>query len=118
MAFIADTDHQVSDGAANSDDVARLFELSTDLLAGIDRRGRLVCVNMAWERSLGWRRDALEGKPIFELVHPDDVERHEGWRRCSGRPLPEAEQVEIRLRGVDGGYRWFACSIRPGGDVS
>ena len=58
-----------SDGA-----IARLFEMTSDLLATISLDGHFTLLNPAWEQLLGWTREELQAHPIHELMHPDDVE--------------------------------------------
>src|SRR5439155_370707 len=55
--------------------VARLFEMTSDLLATISLDGRFTLLNPAWEQALGWTREELQANPIQQLIHPDDVEQ-------------------------------------------
>src|SRR5712691_8574962 len=55
--------------------IARLFEMTSDLLATISLDSRFTLLNPAWERVLGWTREELQAKPIQEFIHPDDVEQ-------------------------------------------
>ena len=41
--------------------VARLFEMTSDLLATISLEGRFTLLNPAWEKLLGWTREELAG---------------------------------------------------------
>jgi len=52
---------------------ARLFELAPDLLCTTDLQGRLRQINPHWQAVLGYTPDELLDRPIFDLVHPDDV---------------------------------------------
>ena len=61
------------------------------------------------EDSLGWRWTAA--------IHPDDLTRTtESWRTIllSGEPA----EIEERLRGSDGEFRWFLCRYVPVRDDS
>ncbi|HMH47508.1 MAG TPA: PAS domain-containing protein, partial [Solirubrobacteraceae bacterium] len=55
--------------------IARLFEMTSDLLATISLDGRFTLLNPAWEQVLGWTREELQAKPIQEYLHPDDVDQ-------------------------------------------
>ena len=52
------------------------FEVSLDLLCIRDREGRLLKVNPAWETSLGYRPEELEGVAVFCGVHTADQSSH------------------------------------------
>jgi PAS domain S-box-containing protein len=54
--------------------IARLFEMTSDLLATISLEGRFTLLNPAWESLLGWTLEELQSKPMREFMHPDDVE--------------------------------------------
>src|SRR2546428_13952933 len=53
--------------------IARLFEMTSDLLATISLDGHFTLLNPAWEHVLGWAREQLLARPIQELIHPDDA---------------------------------------------
>src|SRR3977135_1243956 len=55
--------------------IARLFEMTSDLLATVSREGRFTLLNPAWEQLLGWTREELQSRPIQDFMHPDDVEQ-------------------------------------------
>jgi PAS domain-containing protein len=52
---------------------AGLFELAPDLLCTTDLQGRLRQINPHWQAVLGYTPGELLDRPIFDLVHPDDV---------------------------------------------
>jgi len=53
----------------------RFFDLSIDMLAIAMFTGYFKRLNPAWERTLGFSRDELMSKPMFDFVHPDDRAR-------------------------------------------
>src|ERR1700736_6135531 len=59
----------------DSERIARLFEMTSDLLATISLDGRFTLLNPAWEQVLGWTREELLARPMQELLHPDDIEQ-------------------------------------------
>jgi PAS domain S-box-containing protein len=91
---------------AVQDPVARLFELSLDML-GTSTDGYFTRLNPAWERTLGWTVTELMAEPFFSFIHPDDLEatskRIAGFGEA-GLPLANFEN---RYRTRDGNYRWF-----------
>jgi PAS domain S-box-containing protein len=56
------------------EELERFFTISIDLLATIHFDGHFTRVNPAWEATLGWTAEELQGKPFIEFVHPDDRE--------------------------------------------
>ena len=92
------------------DELARLFDLASDLLATISPAGRLGLLNPAWEKVLGWSRDELRSMPLRELLHPDDrqraIERFAEPADGAGR----VENLAARLRHRDGSWRWLVWS--------
>jgi len=51
-----------------------IFEASNAPMAVANRDGRLVEVNPAFARLLGYRTSALRGKPVVDVTHPADVD--------------------------------------------
>lgn len=87
-------------------DVERVFESSLDLLciAGFD--GYWKRINPAFERTLGHSREELLSRPIFEFIHPDDVERTREAIDAVGRGAPAARFVN-RYVTKSGDVRWL-----------
>src|ERR1700684_2982703 len=87
--------------------ILRYYDASLDLLATGDRRGRLLRVNPAWERTLGYSPQTLYEMTFIDLVHPDDRPSTE----AEARQLCEHGQAMIgfrnRGRPADGSYRWL-----------
>ena len=46
--------------------IARLFEMTSDLLATLSSDGRLTLINPAWEQALGWSAQELLSKHITD----------------------------------------------------
>jgi PAS domain S-box-containing protein len=84
----------------------RFFDLSIDMLAIAMFTGYFKRLNPAWERTLGFSRDELMSKPMFEFVHPDDRARTlDQNRRVRGGG--QALSFENRYVCKDGSYRWL-----------
>ncbi len=97
--------------------IARLFEMTSDLLATISLDGRFTLLNPAWEQLLGWTREELQSKPMHELMHPDDVEPTLAVMRASGEQrTAQLENFTNRYRHRDGSWRWLLWSARRDGD--
>jgi diguanylate cyclase (GGDEF)-like protein/PAS domain S-box-containing protein len=96
--------------------IARLFEMTSDLLATISLEGRFTLLNPAWEQLLGWTREELRERPIRQLVHPEDVEQALGAILDRDGATSEIENVTTRYQHRDGSWRWLLWSARRDGD--
>jgi diguanylate cyclase (GGDEF)-like protein/PAS domain S-box-containing protein len=96
--------------------IARLFEMTSDLLATISLDGRFTLLNPAWEAVLGWTREELEANPIDELIHPDDVEQTLALLLAGNHRSAHLENFTNRYRHRDGSWRWLLWSARCDGD--
>jgi diguanylate cyclase (GGDEF)-like protein/PAS domain S-box-containing protein len=118
VASQAHTD--VPGGTDDAADVARLFELSTDLLASIDGDGFFVRLNPAWEHVLGWTLAELMVRPAIDFVHPDDVQRTltilESELAGSDGDTT-VERFSNRYVRKDGSYRWLRWNARRVGST-
>ncbi len=96
--------------------IARLFEMTSDLLATISLDGRFTLLNPAWEHLLGWTRAELQERPIREFVHPEDIEQALGAMLANDGELAELENITTRYQHRDGSWRWLLWSARRDGD--
>jgi len=84
----------------------RYFDLSIDMLCIAHFNGYFLKLSAAWERTLGFTREELLSRRLFEFVHPDDREgtlEQNRIVRSGGRAL----DFENRYQCKDGSYRWF-----------
>jgi PAS domain S-box-containing protein len=51
-----------------------IFENANDLIQSVDASGRLVFVNNAWKKALGYHDNEIIGKSIFDFIHKNSVE--------------------------------------------
>ena len=90
-----------------------MFNLAPELICEVDCAGHLLQINPAWEKQLGYAASELLGRPIFEFIHPQDVE---GTRRM-GDEINFGRRVQgfiNRYRCKGGGYRhieWTATRM-------
>jgi diguanylate cyclase (GGDEF)-like protein/PAS domain S-box-containing protein len=92
---------------ARADRRARsFFDLSQDMLCTLDSEGRIVDLNGAWERNLGYTPQELQGTLLVDLAHPDDRERAvaEAVRVFKGNP---SDGLENRVFAKDGSVHWL-----------
>jgi PAS domain S-box-containing protein len=104
--------------ARAQDELDRIFNLSSDLIAVADVDGHFKRVNPAFERTLGYSSEELRSRPYVDFVHPDDRARtlRAAEELAQGRGLIEFEN---RYLHRDGAVRWLDWSARsgPGGAV-
>jgi diguanylate cyclase (GGDEF)-like protein/PAS domain S-box-containing protein len=97
--------------------IARLFEMTSDLLATISLDGRFTLLNPAWEQLLGWTRAELQSQPIQEFMHPDDAEQTLVLLLAGNSRPSHLESFTNRYRHRDGSWRWLLWSARCDGDT-
>ncbi len=105
----------VSAASAADSSVAKLFEMTSDLLATISLEGCFTLLNPAWEQLLGWPRDELRAHPVTDFVHPEDAEQLLGPMRTGEGSLTEVENFTTRFRHRDGSWHWLLWSARRDG---
>ena len=85
----------------------RVWRVTPDLMGALNPQGYFETSNPAWLTILGWTEDEVASMSIWELLHPDDLERTR-----AGFALTQIGQPAIRFpnryRCKDGGYRWIS----------
>ena len=92
------------------------WQVSPDLLGALDSRGYFVTSNPAWLTMLGWTEAEVASMSIFELLHPDDVERTRGGFNLTQQGQP-AIRFPNRYRCKNGDYRWISWVGVPDGGM-
>jgi PAS domain S-box-containing protein len=83
------------------------WQVSPDLLGALNSKGYFETSNPAWKAVLGWSEEEVASMSIFELLHPDDVERTRAGFELTQQGQP-AIRFPNRYRCKDGGYRWIS----------
>jgi PAS domain S-box-containing protein len=82
----------------------------------LDRMGVVQDTNLASQVILGYTREALEGRGLMEIVHPDDHHLAAGMTTealaAAGRDRAE---VEVRMLRGDGTWLWCSGILAPVG---
>ncbi len=100
-------------------DFEKFFDLSPEMLCIAGAEGKLERVNPAFRGVLGWTAEELTGRPLADLVHPDDIATtlQEVERAASGL---STMHFGSRFRCSDGSYRrllWTAFAEPETGRV-
>jgi PAS domain S-box-containing protein len=85
----------------------RTWQVSPDLMGALNAKGYFETSNPAWRTVLGWSEEEVASTSIFELLHPDDVERTRAGFILTQHGHP-AIQFPNRYRCKDGSYRWIS----------
>jgi len=97
-------------------DFETFFSASLDLLVIRDAGLKIVKVNQAWERVLGYKAEELEGQPMLSFIHPDDVAAsHSQMQRIETER--DVKGIINRYRCRDGSYRYLEWRARQEGDL-
>jgi len=97
-------------------DFETFFRASLDLLVIRDAKFRIVKVNQAWEKVLGYKAEELEGRPMLSFIHPDDVAAsHSQMQRIETER--DVNGIINRYRRRDGSYRYLEWRARQEGDL-
>ncbi len=99
-----------------TEELDQLFNVTLDLLCIANTDGYFLRLNPAVERVLGYAREELMARPLFDFVHPDDVDR----TREAVSVLGSQQKLflfENRYRCKDGTYRWLEWSSVPAGKL-
>ena len=88
-----------------------LLANALDVVAVLDREGRIKYASGSLERVLGYGEEEFLGREVFHLVHPDQFERaREKFRDLVDRsgPMP---RTELRVRHADGTWLTLEASL-------
>ncbi len=88
-----------------------LVEMSQEGICVDDENENITFVNEAFAKLLGYKKEELLGKNIFELVHEDDRKKLE--EEVKKRRKGEASKYEIRFIAKDGRIKTFIVSAIP-----
>jgi len=75
------------------------------------RDGRIVWISPSVERVLGWKPADVVGRPSFDLIAAEDLERAAGARAMVVADVP-LEHFECRFVTASGGRRWMRAHAR------
>jgi PAS domain S-box-containing protein len=85
----------------------RTWQVTPDLMGALNSRAYFETSNPAWMTVLGWTPEEVASHSIWELLHPDDVERTRGGFNLTQIGQP-AIRFPNRYRCKDGSYRWIS----------
>ncbi len=95
-----------------------LIENSSDIVIVLDDQRHISFVSPASERLLGRTEDTLIGTDPIEHLHPDDQGLASSLLERRGASFDFLDPLELRIRHLDGSYRWFEVLARDLRDVA
>lgn len=86
-----------------------IVEHAPEVLALLDGEGKILYLNPHTERVLGYERSVVQGRDIFEFVHPADIPR--AAQEYTATLQQEGERVPSVLRIRDSSGEWVPFEI-------
>jgi len=94
-----------------ADEIGGYYDVSRELLATLDLRGRFTRVNHTWGRTLGYSAEAMCSRRLIEFVHCEE----RASVRADIDAAAEGSRANIescnRFRAGDGKFRWLAWEV-------
>jgi two-component system, cell cycle sensor histidine kinase and response regulator CckA len=105
--------------AIGPEQLSTLLDFARELFTFLSPQGTILFASAGFARLLGYPVEALIGRPILSLLHPNDADAFsQGLRELSTNALRVCAG-RCRLLGKDGSWRWFDatgkdCTRVPG----
>ncbi|MFL6708413.1 MAG: PAS domain S-box protein, partial [Massilia sp.] len=107
-----DIEERKQSEARSARDLNRIWSLSQELMLVCETGGRIVAINPAFTRHLGWSEHEMVGANVADILHPEDLETTsaELGKLAGGVPTLAFEN---RYRGKDEQYRLLNWTAVP-----
>jgi PAS domain S-box-containing protein len=104
--------------STTADELLTLFEMTPDLVCLAGKDGYFIDINPAVPATLGYSREELFARPIFDFLHPDDLETTSSLRSkmLEGEALVNFQNRYITRSGKVVWLEWTSVYI-PGKDL-
>jgi PAS domain S-box-containing protein len=94
-------------------ELQQVVDLVPQLIVVLDSGGKRIHTNRVFREYTGLTPEELRsGDAVASPIHPDDLERMRAVRD-RGIAAGEPFELDTRLRGKDGTYRWFLARYNP-----
>ncbi len=107
-----DIEERKQSEARSARDLDRIWTLSQELMLVCETGGRIVAINPAFTRHLGWSASEMVGANVAAIIHPDDVPSTAAELDKLATGVPTLA-FENRYRGKDGQYRLLNWTAVP-----
>ncbi|MFT5373481.1 MAG: PAS domain S-box-containing protein, partial [Candidatus Latescibacterota bacterium] len=94
-------------------DLPPILENAPDIVYAFDAEGHFLSLNLAVEPVLGYAREELLGRVVFDYMHPDDVESMRASMQESARARDTGMRlIAVRMLHKSGAVRYFEINRR------
>jgi PAS domain S-box-containing protein len=103
----------ITDRKKAEEELNKIFTLSEDLICIVTLKGKILKVNPAFERALGYKQEEFLEKTLFDFMCPADMERTVNIVREKLEHNEPTINLENRYRCKDGSFKWFSWISQP-----
>jgi PAS domain S-box-containing protein len=103
----------ITDRKRAEEELNKIFTLSEDLICIVTLQGKILKVNPAFERALGYKQEEFLEKSLFEFMYPADIERTINVVKERLEHNEHTINLENRYVCKDGSYKWFSWISQP-----
>ncbi|MFW6351267.1 MAG: PAS domain S-box protein [Bacteroidota bacterium] len=90
-----------------------LIENSYEIIYKLNQQGEITFLSPSWTRFLGHEVNEVEGKRIFDFLHPDDISNVLNIMGDAFKTGKRVQNFHYRIRHKNGHYCWHATSASP-----
>jgi PAS domain S-box-containing protein len=90
-----------------------MTENSLDVVSLIDPELKIVYESPSTEQVFGYKKGELEGRPVLEYLHPDDIPLIQKLKEEQATNPTDSNRLEIRFRHKNGDWRVVESYARP-----
>ncbi|NLR68137.1 PAS domain S-box protein [Chitinophaga varians] len=90
----------------------KFFLLSNDLFCLVGSGGTFDLVNPAFSKVLGWKPEEILGRPVFDIIHPEDADSSAEQLKGLNEGINTVNFVN-RMRKTNGEYVWLQWMASP-----
>ncbi len=94
-------------------DFERIYNLVANPICIADINAVFLKVNPALSNLLGYPVNEIEGRTMFEFIHPEDIQRTIDYIQEKIIEQPDIMRFENRYVCKDGSYVWFSWIVQP-----
>ncbi len=91
----------------------RIFNLVANPICIVGIDGIFIKTNPAFQRILGYSSQDIEGHSMYEMIHPDDLQRSISYVNEIIKEQPDLLEFENRYICKDGSFVWFSWMVQP-----